>query len=273
MDTPVVQRWRDRVGVYRPAREPFNPRDFEVTRIDEDRVVKDFVLRLHYSGSYPAAIDRWGLFRRSGGLAGVAVLAQPMNDGSLRCLGCPADTAAELGRFVLEDDVAANAESWFLAEVFRQIAREGIEGLVSFADPMPRATSSGDTIFPGHIGTIYQALNARFLGRATPRSLLLLPDGTALSPRVQQKIRAMERGWEYGVRLLERHGAPPFLASDERDARAWLRRAVSAVCRPMRHPGTLKYAFAFTKATKRHLPSGLSYPKFHTLPQITTRAA
>ena len=56
---------------------------------------------------------------------------------------------------------------------------------------------------PGHVGIIFQAFNGVYLGRATPRTLHLLPDGTVLSDRAIQKIRKGERGWRYAAAQLE----------------------------------------------------------------------
>jgi hypothetical protein len=39
-----------------------------------------------------------------------------------------------LSRFVLVDAVPANGESWFLGQLFAAAAREGLRGVVSFAD-------------------------------------------------------------------------------------------------------------------------------------------
>jgi hypothetical protein len=50
--------------------------------------------------------------------------------------------------------------------------QQGVRGVVSFSDPVPRRTAAGDLVFPGHIGTIYQASNAGYLGRTTPRRVL-----------------------------------------------------------------------------------------------------
>src|SRR5206468_2839829 len=95
----------------------------------------------------------------------------------------PSPTAAvELGRFVLLDEVAGNGETWFLARCFEQL-RGRVVGVVSFSDPIPRTAINGREVFPGHIGGIYQAFNGRCLGRGTPRTLRLLPDGTVFSDR------------------------------------------------------------------------------------------
>ncbi len=78
MITSVVQRWRERRDSYRPAGEPINTRCYEVAPIVTDREAKGFVLGHHYSGSYPAARYRFGLYRGAE-LVGVAVFSVPAN--------------------------------------------------------------------------------------------------------------------------------------------------------------------------------------------------
>lgn len=62
MKTDSVQRWRNGRASYRPAREVITTSDFEVAAIESDRIAKDFVTTHHYSGSYPAARFRYGLY-------------------------------------------------------------------------------------------------------------------------------------------------------------------------------------------------------------------
>jgi hypothetical protein len=49
------------------------------------------------------------------------------------------EESLELSRLVLLDSLALNDESWFCARVFARAAEHGVRGLVSFADPVPRA--------------------------------------------------------------------------------------------------------------------------------------
>lgn len=248
------QRWRARRDSYRPAGETFEPRAFEVAAIESDRTARAFVEAHHYSGSYPAARRRFGLFER-GELVGVAVFSVPMRAEVLRPWGL--DDGLELGRFVLLDGVRANGESWFLARCLDALRAEGFAGVVSLSDPTPRTSASGVVVFGGHVGTIYQASNAIYTGRATPRTLRLLPDGTVFSDRAASKIRNGERGWRYAVDQLVAHGAP----EPRGDLHAWLREVVPAVTRAMRHHGNHRYAFALSRAARRALPAGLAYPK------------
>jgi hypothetical protein len=123
-------------------------------------------------------------------------------------------------------------------------------------------------VFPGHVGTIYQAQNARYLGRGTPRRLRLLPDGTVLSDRAVAKLVSRDHGWAYVARLLVAAGA------DEpgRDLRAWAGHWVPGLTRPTRHPGNHKYAWGLVPAAWRALPAGSPYPKWNhpTAKEITT---
>lgn len=253
MITEHVQRWNSGRASYRPAGEVINTSAFDVAEISNDATPKAFIEKHHYSGTYPAARWRFGLFRRCE-LVGVAVFSHPSNDKALTSVfpGSARDSV-ELGRFVLLDDVAANGETWFLARAFALLRREGLRGVVSFSDPLPRTSSSGDVVAPGHIGTIYQAHNASYLGRATPRTLHLLPNGTVFSARAQQKVRRLERGWRYAVEQLIAAGLP----APSGDLSAWLKSTVASL-RRVRHPGNHRYAWAFTR---RERLAGMAYPK------------
>lgn len=133
----------------------------------------------------------------------------------------------------------------------------GLLGVVSFSDPVPRTSATGNFVFPGHVGLIYQASNATYLGRATPRTLRLLPDGRVLSDRALQKLRAGERGWHYVANLLEQFGVPPLSEDRPRWLATWLPR----ITRSLRHPGNHKYAWILPPRHRRHLPPSRPYPK------------
>lgn len=263
MLTHVNQRWSGRRARYRPAGERIEPRCYEVAAIPDDTTVRHFVCSHHYSGSYPAARFRYGLYGAGGRLVGVAVFSMPTNEAALSVLPGERLARVELGRFVLEDSVPGNGESWFLARCFEQLRAIGVEGVLAFSDPEPRSTAAGQPIFAGHIGTIYQATNAVFLGRATARTLRLLPDGRVLSPRAIQKIRAGECGWRYAVELLVQAGAP----APTGDMGAWLAVSLKQVTRPLRHPGNFRYAWALQARNRGYLPASLAYPKI-AVPQI-----
>ena len=228
--TPVVQRWREHRATYRPSEErgKFIPAHYEVAPLPE-REARFFVEQHHYAGSIPAARWCFGLFW-GGLLVGAVVFSHPMNDLVITSvLPGAANESVELGRLVLLDRVPANAESWLVARCFDLLRAEGMIGVVSFSDPVPRTDSAGTVLFRGHCGTVYQSLNAVYTGRGKARTLRLLPDGTVLSERAIQKARANERGASTAVKALVSSGAPridlEILGEEER--RAWVRDAVA----------------------------------------------
>lgn len=265
MITPVVQRWRERRDLYRPIGETIVTAHYEVAAIPDDTTAKAFVVQHHYSSSYPAARFRFGLYW-GGLLVGVAVFSVPMQAMVLDCLPCPRAVAVELGRLVLLDLVPANGESWFIARCFDLLRRAGVEGIVSFSDPMPRVRLDGTRIFAGHIGNCYQASNAVYLGLTDRRTIRLLADGNVFSARTISKIRSRERGWRYAVEQLVRAGAAAL--GEHGDARAWLTTWLPRLTRAVRHPGNHRYAFGLDRAVRRELAKKeQKYPKFTAAPR------
>lgn len=257
MLTQSCQRWRAGRASYRPARECIDPRAFEVAEL-ELAAARSFVLEHHYAGTFPAQRFCYGL-ARAGELVGAAVFDMPMQARALDCLPVPRDVAVELGRFVLLDEVGANAESWMLARCFELLGKEGVAGVVSFSDPVPRTDQAGVVVFPGHVGTIYQASNAVYLGKSKAEVRRMLPDGRVLSGRALSKIRKRETGWRYASEQLVAHGAAPLLAHE--DSRAWLAHWLALLTRPLRHGGNHKYCWALRARDRARLPASLPYPK------------
>jgi hypothetical protein len=262
------QRWSYGRDHYRHCGEPIRTTEHEVCAISEEQA-RSFVVEHHYSGTYPAARRRFGLFHK-GQLVGVAVLSVPVNDLTItQTLGIhDARDGLELGRFVLLDEVPGNGETWFLGRCFRCLRQEGFAGVVSFSDPCQRTNQHGELCFGGHYGCIYQSHNAVYLGRSTPRTLKLLPDGSVLSPRAMQKVRAGEKGVGYAVALLCRFGAASPASWEPDELTAWLRHWThpsQGLCRDVRHRGNHKYAWSLSRWVC--LPPGLAYPKQPDLPE------
>lgn len=264
MITNVSQRGR----VFIPPDDRFTFAGYHVELSQSDAEVKAFVRATHYSGSYPLARERAVMREsRSGRIVAAAVLSQPMSDGVLAPLAATvqrigatlAETTAELGRFVLTEELAFNAESSFIREAFALFHRAGWRAVLAFADPEPRADAHGRRVFRGHIGQIYRATNAIYAGKSTPRTNYLLPDGSVFNARAVQKIRARERNWQSAAAELERHGAEHL--DEDADSRAWLARWMPRLCRRFRHRGNLRYLFGLDRRVRRFLPAGEPYPR------------
>lgn len=276
----LSQRWGFRQHSWRhPADGGFHAPSFDVVRLPE-QLAREFVTRHHYAASFPAARFSYGLTTTDDRLAvdgttvagqalvGVAVLSVPMRASVLSNVFPelqPNMQTLELGRLVLTD-TPANAESWFLRRVFEHAAAEGIRGVVSFSDPMPRTRTvvdeNGhervDEYKAGHIGVCYQATNALALGRSTRRTLTYLPrHGLVLSDRTLQKIRAQESGADGAERRLIALGAPARRANE--NPSAWLRHALQELqVTRVRHPGNYRYAWAIgTPSERRRTRIGL----------------
>lgn len=253
------QRWLFGRDTYRVPDEVIRTREYEVAPIDE-ATAKAFVVTHHYSRTYPAARFRFGLFHGPT-LVGVAVYSQPVRNEVLTNVFATGNAldSVELGRYVLLDSVPANGETWALSRCHDHLRREGLVGVVSFSDPVPRTDASGRRVFPGHIGVIYQAGSAAYLGRGTARTLRLLPDGRALSDRALSKIRSGDQGWRYATEQLLRYGARP--VRDDETPADWLAEVLPAITRRLPHPGNFKYAFALHRSARRFLAGALPYPK------------
>ncbi len=110
---------------------------------------KSFCKLWHYSKSCPPGKIYFGLFKNSI-LIGVI------------CYGCPAmrhqktcyKADIELRRLCCIDDTPKNTESYFIGRTLRKIKQLGYKRVLSLADPNF-----------GHLGTIYQATNFKYLGR------------------------------------------------------------------------------------------------------------
>ncbi len=270
----MSQRWRAGVHTWAPVSAGgFDAARYTVRAVDH-ATARAFVVAHHYSRSYPADRLRFGMFDGAH-LVGVAVLGQPMHD---QVTGKVFPTlgrmdAAELARFVLLDDVPANAETWFLARVFRAAAAEGLRGVVAFSDPLPRRTAAGELLMAGHIGLIYRAgkgATGRYTGRGAARTLTMLADGRVFSARTRAKVTGWEKGGRGAVMELVALGAPApelsTLAGMTPAGRSqWLTEALDTIgARRVRHRGNHRYAWTLgDRGARRRVPialDALPYP-------------
>lgn len=250
----------------RPAGELIRTSDYEVVPVRSRKTVRRFIVRWHYSGSFSQCSRPFELRHRGGELVGAAVFSV-VSRRYRPHFGTP-KAWLTLARFVLVDAVPGNGETFFLGRAFEHLRREGFAGVVSYSDPTPRPARDGRIIFPGHVGTIYQAHNGIFTGRSKPETKWLLPDGTMFESRSGNKVGAGHRGRRYAGATLVRFGAPE-LAPGE-DPKAWLATWKRAICRPLKHPGNYRYLWTLDRSGRRFMPPTLPYPKV-TLPPVEPR--
>ncbi len=274
MDRPTAaprqlcQRWSYRWDSYRPVGEPLDVRRYGVEVLTE-AVARKYIIDHHYSGSYPAARCRVGLFRCGGELVGVAVFSVPAGPKVLKRWLPHLPTSrqgVELGRFVLADDVPGNGETWFLARAFEVLKAElpEVRAVLSFADPMQRVAVDGRVVTPGHVGCIYQAHNGRHVGRTWARTMWLDRDAQVVSERALSKLRTGDRGAAYAYEVLRAAGAPTRQPLE--DGRSYVRRALrEGPFRRVRHPGNLAYTWPIGDRRVRrafpNIPPARPYPK------------
>jgi hypothetical protein len=261
----VCQRWYRGRDFYRPAREIINPSHYGVDVVDQKRA-KAFVERHHYSHGYPAARIRIALFRKrpfeAEQLAGVAVFSVPQNQHVIPYwTGLAPDEGIELGRFILLQDVEANGETWMLRRAFKELRRwkPRVKAVIAYSDPVPRQNAEGLEVKPGHVGTIYQAFNAKYLGRSSPDTMLVGPKGTTLARRSLSKVRLGERSKDYVFHDLHAAGAPMKRIGESGEA--YVDRVLKlGIFRRVRHPGNHVFLWRID-GERDHMPHN-PYPKF-----------
>lgn len=263
MNAPIAiacQRWRKGRESYRPAGEPIDTSKYGVEVIDEATQAKPFVEAHHYEHTFPAARESVGLFRGRE-LVGVAVFSVPVNPKQPAKYTTTKD-GCDLGRLVLLDDVPANGESWFLARAFKALLAEkrSIGAVVSYSDPIARTTAEGVTVMPGHVGTIYQAFNARYVGLSKrERAWVHVATRRNVSRRALAKIKKDDQGAAYAYAQLLAMGAPARRAFE--DGAAYVARALrEGPFETFIHPGKHTYAWTLRRDVE-HKIEAKPFPK------------
>jgi hypothetical protein len=212
---------------------------------------KAFIVEHHYAHSFPSSVVRVGLWRDRT-LVGLANFGNPSNERVIPCwtdLG-PRD-GLELNRLLLLPEIGYGGESWFIRRALALVrAIKPIRVVLSYADPVERRSVSGQVVCPGHIGTIYQASNALFCGRAAARTVWLAPNGMIVNEKARSKISQQDVGRDYSERILaDLCGEPRRFGEDPRDYLARVR----SLFRLLRHEGNLLYALPMDRDTRRAL--------------------
>jgi hypothetical protein len=264
MPIPLNQRWLFRRDKYRPAGETIRTADYSVEPIGET-AAKDFVVMHHYSGTYPAARFRFGLFRGSK-LAGVAVFSQPCSDRVL----------TNVFRGVRATDAAGGGS--FCSTPFLATARHGSSAAHSKRSAPKVSPAFSPSPIQRRGGTPTASLSSRdtsgrsirrttahtSAGRTLDRSTSFQTERSSLTGRCRRSARESAAGATRRIRSL---AMVPRGSARKRDRTAScaplgfaLREALRVTTRGLRHPGNHRYAWGLTRAMRRSL-DGRAYPK------------
>lgn len=240
MTTPC-QRWADRRPRYRPSGERINPALYTVAAMDGHREPRRFIEAHHYLASWPSVSLPVGLYKGTR-LVGVCTFGVPAQARVFAALA-PGHAALELSRLVLLDEVPGDGESWFVARAMSIARREkAVSAIVSYSDPLTRTTADGSPVCPGHVGVVYQALNAEYKGQGAARTVYLDRDGRTISERAISKIRVGDQGCIGAERELIARGADVRRFGES--PTDWLARVLPAF-RRVKHPGCHRYVWAW----------------------------
>jgi hypothetical protein len=132
----------------------------EATSIEN---VAEFVETHHYSKSVKGITPEFCFcVRYQTEIIGAAIFGPPgMKNARLKYSEGGSVRLTELRRFVLIDDTPRNSESRVLGLMFRDLAKQGVQRILSYADPSH-----------GHVGTIYRATGFQFIGQGTRTRVL-----------------------------------------------------------------------------------------------------
>ena len=261
------QRWEGGRIRWRPD-DVIDPSKYGVVQVPDKGEIEPFIARHHYEHSkLPSTRFRFLMVERQGlkdlvvGAANFGVPCHRNVIGNVFPMIDPNYEGVELNRLVLLDRVAGNGESWFVAEAFRRLKKQGVEGVVSFSDPVPRKAESGALVMPGHWGCVYQALNGIYLGRGSSGAKRIFKsDGTSFSHRSKTKASTGDVGGNGAIKQLCDKGAS-WPRPDE-DVKAWLSYWMDRLTYRVDHPGCHKYAWAISSALRRNVKfPPLPYPK------------
>lgn len=153
---------------------------------------RSYIVENHYSRGCHGRPMCWGLYDKDDVVNGVIAFATPSSEYTRSFLFGPQykDKVTELHRMHIRDNHEKNLNTWFIARALDGIKeyRPNIVAVLSFADPNE-----------GHLGTVYQASNAIYLGRTREEVFYRDKEGFLHHPRknginITFKM-AEERGW------------------------------------------------------------------------------
>lgn len=144
--------------------EKINIRGLEVRPIESDsekNMFNDYMLK-HYLKSNPSSINiRFGIFYENK-MVGIIAYGPPTSVSIIKELGLNSGEVIELRRLFIDDDLNIhNPESQSISLANKELKhiKPNTKIIVTYADPSQ-----------GHLGTIYKATNAVYIGKGTGKT-------------------------------------------------------------------------------------------------------
>lgn len=157
-----------------------------------------FVEQHHYAKGVSRGSIKYGLYK-DGNLVGVCAFGIPTSEATRATVfgNELRDSVMELHRLAILDDMPTNTGSWFIARALRELKKDRpiTNAVLSYSDPTE-----------GHLGVVYQACNALYLG-VTQAAISFIDTNGRLRPRRSKKYgnisqeMAKEFGWTLSRRL------------------------------------------------------------------------
>jgi len=122
-------------------------------------VAKPIIVNKHYLHKWTSCRYSYGIYNKNF-LIGCIVYGPPVGRQTVnsitKSIKLDKDKVMELTRLWIADGYGTNIESYSIGQSFKYLKKEGIEVLISYADPEA-----------GHLGKIYQATNWLYQGNKT----------------------------------------------------------------------------------------------------------
>lgn len=180
-------------------------------------LAKEFVAKYHYAKGMHNGPTAFGVFRPDDTLCGVVAFATPCSENVRSSIFGKEykDRVTELHRVALLDDEPANMASWSIARAMALLKERKpyLWACVSFADASQ-----------GHVGYIYQALNAIYYGTSGKARFYLDQDNRLRHPRQNGVNISLEDAKQRGWQPVKREGKHRYLLlmPDNRSHKKWM---------------------------------------------------
>jgi hypothetical protein len=209
--------------------------DFTLEKLGKQKG-RQYIKDNHYSGGCSNAAMIWGLYDTADSLRGAIAFAVPISESMRKqFLGagdCWCDHlddghgfhqhVTDLHRLYTDDDLPDGTETWFISQA--------LDRLKAYKPKYWIVTAFADTT-EGHLGTVYQASNAKYYGTSDEATFYRDQTGTLRHPRQCgeniTKSEARERGWNIEKRDSKHRYL--FLLPDGKRHRQWLEEELSGM--------------------------------------------